>query len=99
MLLFNSFTFLLMFFCISLRNLCLSFLRASICLVVLFCIYLNDLFLSFLKFCIFILRWDFKSESCFSGELWYSEIAMVGYWVLMMPISLSFCCLVFCTCL
>ena len=34
--------------------------------------------MSFLKSSVIILRYDFKSESCFSGVLGYPGLAMVG---------------------
>ena len=42
------------------------------------CISLRELFMSFLKSPIRIMRCDFKSTSCFSGELGYPRFAMVG---------------------
>ena len=62
----------------SLREFCVSSLRASTCLPVFSCISLTELFMSFLKSSIIIMRCDFKSESCFSGMLGYPELAVVG---------------------
>ena len=42
------------------------------------CISLRELFMSFLKSSIIIMRYDFKSESCFSGVLGYPGLAVVG---------------------
>jgi hypothetical protein len=42
------------------------------------CISLSELLISFLKSSITIMRYDFKSESCFSGVLGYPGLAMVG---------------------
>jgi hypothetical protein len=55
--------------------------------------------MSFLNSSIIIMRYDFKSESCFSGVLGYLGLAIVGELVLMMPSSLDFCCLYCCACL
>ena len=67
-----------MFTCNSLRDFCVSSLRASTCLPVFSCISLRELFMSFLKSCVIIMRCDFKSESCFSGVLWYLGLTVVG---------------------
>jgi hypothetical protein len=53
-----------------------------------FCISLSELLMPFLKSSTSILRYDFKSESCFSGvlySLWWE------CWVLMMLSALGFC--------
>jgi hypothetical protein len=69
MVLFNSFTCLPVFSCNSLRGFCVSCLRASTYLA---CSpYFFELLMSFLKSSTSIKRYDFKSESCFSGVLWY----------------------------
>jgi hypothetical protein len=78
MALFNSFTCLVVFSYNSLRDFCASFLSASTYIPVFSCISLRDLFMSFLKSSIRIMRCDFKSTSCFSGELGYPRFAMVG---------------------
>ena len=58
MVLLNSFTCLVVFFCISLRDLLVYFLRTSTCLLIFSCISLRALFL-FLKLPIIIMRCDF----------------------------------------
>ena len=62
----------------SLRDFCVSSLRASTCLLVFSCIYLRDLFMSFLKSSISIMACDFKFKCWFSGVLGYLELAVVG---------------------
>jgi hypothetical protein len=59
------------------KGFCVSFSSASICLAVFTCISLRVLLMSFLKSSISMMRYDFKSESCFSGELGYPGLAMV----------------------
>jgi hypothetical protein len=76
MVLFISFTCLVVFSCNSLRDFCVSSLRFSNYLPV-FCISLMELFMTFLKSSI-IMRCDFKSESCFSGVLGYPGLTVVG---------------------
>jgi hypothetical protein len=71
MVLFNSFTCLVVFSCNSLRGICVSSLRASTYLPVFSCISLRELFMSFLMSYIIIMRCDFKSETCFSDVLRY----------------------------
>jgi len=61
MFLFNSFTCLVVFSCISFRNLCVSSLRASACLPVFCYISLKGLFMFFLKSSTILMRCDFKS--------------------------------------
>jgi hypothetical protein len=78
MVLFNSITCLVVFLCNSLRDFCVSSLRSSTCLPVSSCIYLRELFMSFLKSSIIIMRFDFKSESCFSVVLEYPGLAVLG---------------------
>jgi hypothetical protein len=58
-----------MFSCNSLRDFCVSCLRASRFLPVFSCSSLRELVVSFLKFFITIMRCDFKSVSCISGVL------------------------------
>jgi hypothetical protein len=78
MVLFNSFACLTMFSCNSLRDFCVSSLRASICLPVFSYISLWKLFMSFLNSSIIIMRSYFRFKSCFSGVLVYPGLAMVG---------------------
>jgi hypothetical protein len=66
MFLFIFFTSVFVFSCNSLRDFCVSSLRASTCFAVFSCIYLRELLMSFLKSSTSIMRYDFKSESCFS---------------------------------
>ena len=99
MVLFNSFTCLVALSCNSLRDFYVCSLRASIYLLVFSCISLRELFMSFLKSSILIMKCDFKSESCFSGVLTYSDSRLWKNCVLMMPSSLGFCCLYACPCL
>ena len=61
-----------MFYCNSLRNFCVSSLRASACVSV------RELFMSFLKSSIIIMRCNFKSESCFSAVFGYPGYVAVG---------------------
>jgi hypothetical protein len=95
--LFISFACLILFFCNSFRDFCVSFLRASTYLPVFFCISLREL--KFLKSSITIMRSDFRSESCFSGVMVYPGLLWWENWVLMMPGNLGFCCLCSYTCL
>jgi hypothetical protein len=37
------------------------------------------------------MKYDFKSESCFSGVLGYTGLSLLACWVLMMPSDLGFC--------
>jgi hypothetical protein len=62
-------TFLALFTCNSLRT--------STCLAVFYCT-LSELLMPFLKSYTSIMRYDFKSESCFSGVLGYPGLAVVG---------------------
>jgi hypothetical protein len=78
MVLFTSFTCLVVFFCKSIRDFSVSSLRASTCLPLFSCISLRELFMSYLKSSIIIMRCDFKSESCFSVVLGYPGLAVVG---------------------
>jgi hypothetical protein len=78
MVLFISFACLIVFSCNSLRDFHVSSLRASSCLSVFSYISLRELFMSFLKFSIIIMRSEFRSESCFSSVIVYSELAMMG---------------------
>jgi hypothetical protein len=78
MFLFNSFTCLVVFFSNSIRDFCVTSLRASTCLPLFSCISLRELFISYLKSSIIIMRCDFKSESCFSVVLGYPGLAVVG---------------------
>jgi hypothetical protein len=64
--LFSSFTCLVVFSCNSLKDFYVSSLRTSSCLPVLSCISLMVLFISVLKSSIIIMSYDFKPESCFS---------------------------------
>jgi hypothetical protein len=78
MVLFNSFTFLDMFSYNSLRDFCVSSLRAPSCLSVFSCISLRELFMSFLKSSIIVMRSDVNSVSCFSGVMVCPGLAIVG---------------------
>ena len=78
MVFFIAFTCLVVFSCNSLRDFCVSSLRASGYLSVFSCISLRELLMSFLKSSIIIMRCDFKSESCFSGVLGYPGLVVVG---------------------
>ena len=75
MVLFNSFTYLIVFPCIS-KGFVPS-LMACTCLPVFSCISLRELFMSSLRSSIIFIRWEFRSESCFSSVLGYPEIAVV----------------------
>jgi hypothetical protein len=94
----SSFTCLVMFSYNSLRDFCVSSLRAASCLTVFSCISLRELFMSFLKFSIIIMRCDLNQNLAFlvcygiQGLLWWEN------WFLM-PSSLGFCCLCSCPCL
>ena len=57
---------------------CVSSLRSFTYLPVFSCISLKELFTSFLNSSIFILRCEFKSESCFSGVLQKPGFVVVG---------------------
>ena len=90
--LFISFTSLIVFSCNSLREFfCYLFMGFSISL--------KKLFISFLKSSIMITRCDFKSGLailvCWGIQcsLWWEN------WILLMPNSLGFCCLCSCPCL
>jgi hypothetical protein len=74
---FNSFTNLIVFSCISLRDLFVSSLRASSCLPVFSYISLMELFVSSLKASIIFERWKFTSESCSLRMLRYPGLAVV----------------------
>jgi hypothetical protein len=78
MVLFNSFTYLVVFSFKSLRDIRVYFLRSSTCLPVFYCVSLRELFVSFLNSTITIMRCNFKSESCFSSLMGYPGIAVVG---------------------
>jgi hypothetical protein len=58
--LFISFTCLIVFSCNSLRGFCVYSLRVSSCFPVFFCISVRELFTSFLKSSIIIMRSDFS---------------------------------------
>jgi hypothetical protein len=78
MVLFNSLTCLVIFSCNSLRDFCISSLKASTYLCVLSCISLMELFMSFLKSSISIMKCDFKPKSHFPRVLVYSGLVVVG---------------------
>ena len=78
MVLFNSFTCLVVFSCNTLRDFCVSSLRSSTCLAVLSCISLSELLMPFLRSYTSIMRYDFESESCSSGVLRYPGLAEMG---------------------
>jgi hypothetical protein len=65
-------------FCNSLRDFCASSLRTSTCLAVFSCISLSELLMPFLKSSTTIMRYDFKSVSCFLGVLGYPGLIVVG---------------------
>jgi hypothetical protein len=71
MVLFNSFTCLVVFSYNSLRDFCVSSLRSFSCLSVFSCIPLRQLFVSFLKSSTIVMRYVFLNQSCFSGGLGY----------------------------
>jgi hypothetical protein len=77
MVLFNSFTCLDVFSYNSLRDFCVSSLRASTYLAVFSHISLSELFIYFLKSSPSIMRYDFKLETCFSGVFQYPGLAVV----------------------
>jgi hypothetical protein len=91
MVLFNSITCLDVFSCNSLRDFCVSssrsciclavfscdYLRTSTCLAVFSCISLSELLMPFFRSSTSIIRYDFESESCFSGVLGYPGLAEV----------------------
>jgi hypothetical protein len=82
MVLLNFFICLVVFSCNSLWDFCLSLIRTATCLVVFSCIYLSELSMSFLK-STSIMRYDFKSASCFSGVLGVSKThcgRITGLW-------------------
>jgi hypothetical protein len=60
-------TCLAVFSCNSLRDICASSLRPYTCLTMFSCISLSELLISFLSSSTRIMRYNFKSESCFSG--------------------------------
>ena len=70
MILFNYITCWVVFSCISLRT--------STSLAVFSCISLSELLKTFLMSSTSIMRYDFKSQSCFSGVLGYPGLAEVG---------------------
>ena len=72
--LFNSFSCVVVFTCNSLRD--FYFLFNGFYLFN--CISLRDLFMSFLKSSISFMRCEFKSKSCFSGVLGYPGLAVLG---------------------
>ena len=78
MVLFKSFTHLIIFSCSSLRDFCVYSLRASTCLPVFSCLSLRELFMSYLMSSISIMRYDFNYESCFSSVFVYPGFAVMG---------------------
>jgi hypothetical protein len=76
-LLFISFACLIVFSCNSLRDFCVSCLKASRSLPVFSCISLRELFMSFLKSSMIIMRSDFISESCCVCS--YACLLLSGY--------------------
>jgi hypothetical protein len=78
MVLFFSFTCLVVFSYNSLREICVPSLRSSTCLPVFSCISLRELCMSFSKSSLIIMRSDFRSESCFYGVMLYPGLAVVG---------------------
>jgi hypothetical protein len=91
LVLFISFSCLIAFSCNSLRDLCVSSLRASTSLPVFYCMSSRELVMSFLMSSIIIIRSDlslaFLVWRCMQDLLWWEN------WVLMMPGNLCFCCL------
>ena len=75
--LFNSFTCLIVFSFISLRDLFVSSLKTSACLIVFYCISLRYLFISSLKAFIIFIRLDLRSFSCASVVLGYPGLAVI----------------------
>ena len=73
MVLFSSFTCLVLISCNYLRDFCVSSLRSSTCLPVFSCVSLRELFMS-----IMIMRSNFRSISFFSNVLGYSRLALVA---------------------
>jgi hypothetical protein len=64
----------------SLRDFCVSSLRTlrTTFLALISCIYFSELLMPFLKSFTSIMRYDFKSESCFSGVLGYPGLTVLG---------------------
>ena len=89
----HFFTCLLVFSYNSLRDFCVSSLRASTYLPVFPGISLWELFMSILKSSISIMSSDFKSKSCFCSVLSIQD------WVQMMPYRLGFCWSCSCVCI
>jgi hypothetical protein len=71
-------TFLTVFYCNYLSDFYASSLMPSTCLFKFSCISLSELLMFFLKSSTRIMRYDFKTESCFSGVLDYPGLAVVG---------------------
>ena len=62
------------------------------------CISLRKLLMSYFKTSIILMRWHFKSESCFTVSL---DIQGLWWWedcILLVPIYFVFCCLCSCAC-
>ena len=78
MILFISFTSLIVFSCNSLRDFFISSLRVYSYLPMFSCISLRELFMSFLKSSITIMKSDFRFVSCFSDVMVYSGLSLVG---------------------
>jgi hypothetical protein len=92
MVLLNSITRFVLFSFNSLRHFCVSSLKTSTCLAVFFCnslrtltysamfscISSSELLMPFLRPFTSIMRYDFESESCFSGVLAYSGLTELG---------------------
>jgi hypothetical protein len=75
---FKDFYLLAVFSCNSLSDFCVSSLMASTYLAVFSYISLSELLMPFLKSSTTIMRYDFKSESCFSGLLGCPGLIVVG---------------------
>jgi len=70
------------------------FFKGSTCFPVLSCISLKELYISFLQYFIIIMRYHFKSKSCFFVLCWVIQYLL--WWencVLMIPSTLGFGCL------
>lgn len=78
MVLFKFFTCLTVFSWIPWRDLCVSFFMGFYVFTCILLYFSRKLFMSYLRSSIIFMRWKFKSQSCFSGVLWYSGLAVGG---------------------
>jgi hypothetical protein len=92
---FNSFTYLIVFFCISLR-ICFLF-KGFYLLTFVFLYFFKGVIYIFFKGLYLFVRLNFRLGSSFSGVLWYPELAVVGelgsanatlYWILLLSFLL-----------